>query len=105
MSQTKGMAKHMQGTYATRMPQWHRMLCFSTAHPTGVAAGSTYHCAPDVGAQWCTSIIFELRCEQPLCYIFREVDWTQQTCCLASTLPGPQSLGLLLLRLPEIACV
>ncbi|GFV21884.1 hypothetical protein TNCV_4525711 [Trichonephila clavipes] len=42
--------------------------------------------------------IFDCGVQPPLCCIFREVDWTQWICCVALTLPEPQSFWILLLR-------
>ncbi|GFU91992.1 hypothetical protein TNCV_192411 [Trichonephila clavipes] len=48
---------------AARTPDWHKIPCFPTACPPGVATGSTDHCAPErvVYARWRIGTFFKLR--------------------------------------------
>ncbi|GFU51132.1 hypothetical protein TNCV_966251 [Trichonephila clavipes] len=50
--------------------------------------------------------LFRLRCvTTSMLYILGGGLDAKDTCCFASTIPGPQFLAFLLLGIPEIACV
>ncbi|GFV28327.1 hypothetical protein TNCV_4599801 [Trichonephila clavipes] len=82
-------------------------FCSKSRYSFKVAAGSTGHCTPEcvVYARWGINLFFDCSVKPPPRYISREVDCTRRTCCLASTLPGPKSIGFFLLGPPEITPV
>ncbi|GFX32896.1 cuticle protein 10.9 [Trichonephila clavipes] len=81
-----------------------KIITNEPVRPPRFAVGNTGQCAAElvVPTRWCNSTLFDCDVKQYLCYIFREVDW--RTFCVASTFPGPQFLGFLLLRSPESTC-